>query len=198
MGAAQHLTPKSLLDVISQTMPMTAPGSLKPEEYASLVAYILQRSDYPAGSQALSKDSARLGDLALGIDPKASPAAAPASASAAPVMRPASSGVYTDAQAARGKVFYADNCAQCHGGDADGGEDGPPLTGPSFMGRWGALPVGAVHAFIDKNMPPGNAGALGAVQEADIVAFVLSKNGFSPGAAALPTDPAGLNGIAWK
>ena len=97
-----------------------------------------------------------------------------------------------------GRALYAEHCAQCHGGDADGGEEGPPLTGPSFMRRWGASPVGAVHAFIDKEMPPGNAGALGAVQETDIVAFVLWKNGFPPGGTALPNDPAGLNAIGWK
>jgi mono/diheme cytochrome c family protein len=199
MAAAQHLTPKTLLEVISQTMPMTAPGTLKPENYASLVAYILQSSGYPAGSLPLSKGGANLGSLDLGKDRaaassgQASPALAPATA-----KRLASAGVYTDAQAARGKGFYADNCLQCHGSELEGGEEAPSLAGSGFLSRWGALPLGAVHAFIDKNMPPGNGGALGAQQEADIVAYMLQKSGFPAGTAPLPADPASLNGIGLK
>jgi mono/diheme cytochrome c family protein len=191
MAAGQHLTAKSLLDRISSSMPMTAPGSLKPEDYAALMAFLLQQSGYPAGSRPLSQDDANLASLDLGKNSSGKPSQPAA-------LRLASSGVYTDAQVARGKQFYADTCAQCHGGDANGGEEGPPLVGPSFMARWGALPVGAVHAFIDKNMPPGNAGALGAVQESDIVSFLLWKNGFASGPTALPADPVGLNGIGWK
>src|ERR1700753_1174052 len=40
LAAAQHLTPRSLLEVVSATMPMTAPASLKPDQYAALVAFI--------------------------------------------------------------------------------------------------------------------------------------------------------------
>lgn len=116
----------------------------------------------------------------------------------APAMRLASAGVYTDAQAVRGKAFYSDNCIQCHGGELDGVEEAPPLVGQLFLRRWGGLPIGALHAFIDKTMPPGNGGALGAVEEADIVAYILSKNGFPSGPTPLPADPAGLLGITLK
>ncbi|HWY60789.1 MAG TPA: cytochrome c [Rhizomicrobium sp.] len=196
MAAVQHLTPKSLLDVVTTTMPMTAPGSLKPDQYASIVAFILQRSGYPAGDKPLSKDSANLASLDLGIDKAAGPSSAtPAAATA---MRLASQGVYTDAQMAQGKALYSDNCIQCHGGELDGVEDAPPLAGKPFLSKWGSLPVGALHAFIDKNMPPGNGGALGAVQEAAVLAYILSKNYFPAGTTPLPADPAGLNGIVLK
>jgi predicted outer membrane repeat protein len=199
MAAAQHLTPKSLLDVISTTMPMTAPGTLKPDQYASIVAFILQRSGYPAGGQPLSKTSTNLDSLDLGSDLAAASAPGQQSAAApATPMRTASQGVYTNAQMAEGKAFYSDNCIQCHGGELEGVEDAPPLAGKPFMSKWGGLPVGAVHAFIDKNMPPGNGGALGAVQEAAVVAYILSKNNFPAGATPLPADPAGLNGIQLK
>jgi mono/diheme cytochrome c family protein len=190
LAATQHLTARSLLDRVSTTMPMTAPGSLKPDEYAAIIAFVLQRSGYPAGSHALTKDSAGLGDLDLG---KGAVAAAPATA-----MRAASDGVYTAAQSARGKGFYSDTCINCHGGELDGVEDAPPLAGKPFMSKWGGLPVGALHAFIDKNMPPGNGGALGAVSEADIVAYILSKNNFPAGSNALPADPQSLAGISIK
>jgi mono/diheme cytochrome c family protein len=188
LAAGQHLTAAALLDRISTTMPMTAPGSLKPEEYAALAAFLLQQSGYPAGDKVLAAGGAGLADLDLGRG------AQPASMSG----RLASQGAYTAAQLAQGKALYSDNCLQCHGAELDGVEDAPPLAGKPFIGKWGGLPVGAVHAFIDKNMPPGNGGALGAVQEAAVVAYILSKNNFPAGPAPLPADPAGLNAILLK
>jgi mono/diheme cytochrome c family protein len=196
MAAAQHLTAKSLFDVISTTMPMTAPGTLKPDQYASIVAFILQRSGYPAGDNPLSKGNANLAGLDLGID--LASASGPQGAAPPATARMASQGVYTDAQMAQGKAFYSDNCIQCHGGELDGVEDAPPLAGKLFLGKWGGLPVGNLHAFIDKNMPPGNGGALGAVSEAAVVAYILSRNNFPSDSLPLPSDPAGLNNIIIK
>jgi mono/diheme cytochrome c family protein len=56
MANAQSLTADALLDVISNTMPQSDPGSLKPEEFAAVTAYILQQNGYPAGTTALAKD----------------------------------------------------------------------------------------------------------------------------------------------
>ena len=41
MANAQSLTADALLDVITNTMPQSDPGSLKPEEFAAVTAYIL-------------------------------------------------------------------------------------------------------------------------------------------------------------
>jgi mono/diheme cytochrome c family protein len=200
LAATQHLTPKSLLEVVSTTMPMAAPGSLKPEQYASLVAFILLRSGYPAGDIPLSRHNVDLSNLDLGIDRNA--VSVSGQQNAAPRLsaaeRAALQGVFTDAQVKLGKEFYSDNCLQCHGGELDGVEDAPPLAGKLFMSKWGGLPVGALHAYIDKNMPPGNGGALGAVSESDVVAYILSKNNFPSGPTPLPADPAGLNAITIK
>jgi mono/diheme cytochrome c family protein len=195
MAATEKLTPKLLLETITATMPMTAPGSLKPDQYAALTAFILSKGGYPAGSQALSPTTPQLDALNLGIDPNAPAGAAPAAAGA---QRLASNGVYTLEQATRGKGYYSDNCIQCHGGELDGVEDAPALSGKSFLTKWGGKPVGAIHAFIDANMPPGNGGALGAVQEADVVAYILWKNGLPAGTTQLPADPAGLSNIILK
>ncbi|HEY2008240.1 MAG TPA: cytochrome c [Rhizomicrobium sp.] len=62
MATAQGLTADSLLDVITNTMPQSDPGSLKPEEYNAVTAYILQQNGYPAGSTALAKGAAGLKD----------------------------------------------------------------------------------------------------------------------------------------
>jgi mono/diheme cytochrome c family protein len=192
LAASQNLTAATLLDRISKTMPMTAPGSLKAEDYAALAAFLLERLGYPSGNQALSVNNAGLAQLDLGQG------AGPATGAPATASRNVSDGVYTEAQMARGKALYGDNCLQCHGGELDGVEDAPPLAGKPFMSKWGNLSVGAIHAFIDKNMPPGNGGALGPNQEADVVAYILSKNNFPAGPTPLPADPAGLNAIQLK
>ena len=62
MATAQGLTADTLLDVIVNTMPQSDPGSLKPDDYNAVTAYILQQNGYPAGSTALAKGAAGLKD----------------------------------------------------------------------------------------------------------------------------------------
>ena len=65
MANAQSLTADALLDVIANTMPQSDPGSMKPEEYAAVTAYILQQNGYPAGGAALAKGAAGLKDAKI-------------------------------------------------------------------------------------------------------------------------------------
>ena len=65
MANAQGLTGDALLDVVANTMPQSDPGSLKPEEFAAVTAYILQQNGYPAGTVALTKDEAGLKDAKI-------------------------------------------------------------------------------------------------------------------------------------
>ncbi|HUE64193.1 MAG TPA: cytochrome c [Rhizomicrobium sp.] len=62
MANAQSLTADALLDVIANTMPQSDPGSLKPDDYNAVTAYILQQNGYPAGNAALSKGAPGLKD----------------------------------------------------------------------------------------------------------------------------------------
>jgi mono/diheme cytochrome c family protein len=39
--------------IMSTTMPQTKPGGLKPDQYLSLIAYVLQKNGYKAGTTAL-------------------------------------------------------------------------------------------------------------------------------------------------
>jgi len=50
------------------SMPMDAPGSLKPQEYADIVAYFLSINGYPAGTTELAGDEATIKSVTL--DPK--------------------------------------------------------------------------------------------------------------------------------
>ncbi len=43
---------------VSVTMPADSPGSLKPEEYADVLAYMLQANGFPAGTETLKLEPA--------------------------------------------------------------------------------------------------------------------------------------------
>jgi mono/diheme cytochrome c family protein len=60
MATAQGLTVDGLLDVVTNTMPQSDPGSLKPEENNAVVAYILQQNGYPVGTTPLAKGATGL------------------------------------------------------------------------------------------------------------------------------------------
>jgi mono/diheme cytochrome c family protein len=49
-----------LFDVISTTMPEGNPGSLNPDEYASIIAFVLKETGYPEGAGELPSDGAVL------------------------------------------------------------------------------------------------------------------------------------------
>jgi len=58
------------------------------------------------------------------------------------------------ADEAAGKQLYASRCADCHGADGDGGEDGPPVWGPrSFNMGAGLSHVEHLAAWLKVAMP---------------------------------------------
>lgn len=114
---------------------------------------------------------------------------------AAPAMRPASTGVYSQAQAARGVQTYVAHCASCHGGGMEGLDVAPPIVGGHFMADWGNQPVAALFAKIKATMPQDNPGSLGSAQVADLVAEMLQANGFPAGKDDLPADAKQLQSI---
>jgi mono/diheme cytochrome c family protein len=52
-------TADDLRDFIATQMPLTAPGSLKPDEVLSVLSYILQQNKYPAGDAPLTAPKAK-------------------------------------------------------------------------------------------------------------------------------------------
>jgi mono/diheme cytochrome c family protein len=58
-------TAGEIFDVVSITMPESDPGSLSPEVYAALVAYLLRLNGYPAGEEPLAADAATLGTVQI-------------------------------------------------------------------------------------------------------------------------------------
>jgi PQQ-dependent dehydrogenase (methanol/ethanol family) len=50
-------TVKDLYTFVHQSMPMSAPGSLSDQQYADIIAYVLQRNDFQPGDQQLTAQS---------------------------------------------------------------------------------------------------------------------------------------------
>jgi len=107
-------------------------------------------------------------------------------------------GVYTQAQADRGKTAYADQCASCHGADLTGGEMAPPLAGGEFMQGWDGLTVGDLFERVRVSMPQNAPGSLTPQQNADILSFVLASNKFPTGTSELASDTASLKQVKFE
>ena len=100
-------------------------------------------------------------------------------------------GVFTTDQANRGRTFFSASCAECHGGNLQGGE-GKPLSGDQFWNDWRESTVGELLAYVSKNMPYSEdgslAGTLSPSTYADIVAHMLERNGLPAGTQELTQD----------
>jgi S-disulfanyl-L-cysteine oxidoreductase SoxD len=101
-------------------------------------------------------------------------------------------GVFTAEQAKRGAVLYSGNCASCHGADLAGLDQAPALSGGAFTANWDGVTAADLFDRIRISMPANKPGSLSRPQNADIVAFVLSANGYPSGATELASTAADL------
>jgi mono/diheme cytochrome c family protein len=104
-------------------------------------------------------------------------------------------GVYSKEQAGRGQKGYNSLCARCHGEALLGGENSPPLVDQDFLEKWNGKSVGNLVDLTSKTMPSDGPGKLSRRQCADIIAHLLSANGFPAGEKDLESDAAVLNEI---
>ncbi len=103
-------------------------------------------------------------------------------------MRSVWEGVYTQAQADRGKALFGQNCAKCHGETLAGMDEIPPLSGSHFMADWETQSVADLVQRIHNTMPLDNPGALSNASSTDVVAYLLSQNQIPAGTTELPVD----------
>jgi cytochrome c len=103
-------------------------------------------------------------------------------------MRSVWDGVYTDAQAERGKAAFEQNCAKCHGGQLQGMDEIPPLAGSHFMADWETQSIADLVQRIHNTMPMDNPGALSTATSTDVVAYLLSQNKIPAGTTELPGE----------
>jgi S-disulfanyl-L-cysteine oxidoreductase SoxD len=111
-------------------------------------------------------------------------------AMAAPQATTVWDGVYTEQQAERGNITFSASCARCHSSEPNAGEEGRQLVGEHFWQSYRESTVDHLLDFVSKNMPNGNGGSLSAGSYADVVAFILSRNGLPAGTRELTKDTA--------
>jgi mono/diheme cytochrome c family protein len=108
-------------------------------------------------------------------------------------LRVITDGVYSAAQAERGKRLYAAQCVECHGNELEGSA-GPPLAGNDFLSNWSGHPLADIIEKTQKTMPFERPGTLSRQQANDIVAYMLQIGKVPAGKTEL-TD-ASLEGIS--
>jgi quinoprotein glucose dehydrogenase len=106
-------------------------------------------------------------------------------------------GVYTEAQAQRGKDLYTTHCVACHGETLEGNGPVKPLSGPDFAANWNGLTMGDMLERTRTSMPLDKPGTLSRQQIADVLAFVLSVNKMPAGTTELPRQAEILSGITF-
>jgi len=139
----------------------------------------MRRFQQPLVRVTLALGLSYVGAMGLAVRASQAPAAAP---------KTVWDGIYTSAQAERGKIAFENNCAECHGTNLEGGE-GKPLGGDDFWKVWKESTVGELLTFVKTNMPFDDdgvkKGTLPLSQYTDIVTYILSRNGFPNGSAEM-------------
>ena len=107
-------------------------------------------------------------------------------------------GVYSEAQAARGKAAYEKECASCHGTDLAGGGLAPSLVADAFAERWKDGPVGDIFIVTKATMPQDRPSTLTDDVYADIVAYLLRASKYPSGPHDLSKDPSELAQITFN
>jgi mono/diheme cytochrome c family protein len=104
-------------------------------------------------------------------------------------------GVYSAAQAARGKTTFEGTCARCHNPDLAGSERGPALKGRSFLSNWEDDSLETLFTKIRDTMPPQGSNALSEDLKIDILAYILQVNAYPAGTVDLKPTGSALEGI---
>ncbi|WP_336981645.1 PQQ-binding-like beta-propeller repeat protein [Altererythrobacter fulvus] len=112
-----------------------------------------------------------------------------------PAERTVADGIFSAAEAARGKTLYAEHCAACHGADFNPAPGAPPVKGAAFLTNWKTRTLGEFYAKV-KTMPPGAAGSLSDADYRAAMAYILEANGYKPG-EPLPADSGLMQAIGF-
>lgn len=119
---------------------------------------------------------------------------------AGPAAKPSPSkttldGIFTDAEAARGKTAYNNNCSACHMEDLSGSGQALPLAGDAFMDIWEGQTMNDLMGLVEGTMPQDRPGSLEPAMALDIISYVLQQNKFPAGTEELKNDPDALKNI---
>jgi quinoprotein glucose dehydrogenase len=106
-------------------------------------------------------------------------------------------GVYSEAQATRGKALYITHCASCHQEGLQGADLAPALKGEDFILRWVDHPMQEMVERVATTMPQDAPNSLKPQETVDIVAYMLQVNRYPAGSADLATEAATLKTITF-
>lgn len=87
-------------------------------------------------------------------------------------------GIYTAAQAERGRIMYAATCKSCH----------QPSTGVVFERNWKGKSLADLVGFLSAQMPKNDPGSLEPQEYADVAAYLLKVNAIPAGKREIGTD----------
>lgn len=115
-------------------------------------------------------------------------------------------GVYTNAQAERGRSVYAEQCTDCHGRALEGAYESHTLVGDEFTSNWEGQPLLALLNRIRITMSGAEPGTMSGKipkpltreQTADLVAFILWFNKVPAGKTELSTKAEVLQQIRFE
>jgi cytochrome c len=105
--------------------------------------------------------------------------------------------VFSAEQATRGQATYARTCSRCHQPSLGGADESPALTGGTFLSNWSGHTMYELHDRVMSSMPTDTPGTYTREDVADVLAYVLSVNGFPAGKLALPFMNDSLKAIAF-
>jgi cytochrome c len=107
-------------------------------------------------------------------------------------------GVYTQAQANRGKTTYTEQCASCHGAELRGTDETPGLTGDTFLANWRSHSVDDFFEKVQVSMPADKPGSLSRQKNADVLAYIFAANKFPAGNTELSAQADALKEIRFQ
>jgi mono/diheme cytochrome c family protein len=166
----------ALFTFLRDNMPQDGPGLVTDELKIDVLAYMMQVSGIPAGSEPLTLDVKALDSIKI-------------------ARKTVVDGVYTSAQAERGKAaFLKEGCGGCHQIDLSGNR-APALMGEEFVSRWQNGPVQALFAKVRETMPPNGPQETAPETKIDIISYLLQANGFPAGRTELVADAAVLDNV---
>jgi mono/diheme cytochrome c family protein len=159
----------TLFTYLRDNMPQDGPAIVDDPVKADILAYIMSVNGMPSGNDELKADVRALEGIKI-------------------ARKTTWDGVFTSAQAERGKAnFLAGRCGGCHKIDLTG-ERGPALRGDDFIAHWENGSLATVFDKIRDTMPPNAANETTDDAKIDIVAYLLQQNGFPAGKAELRAD----------
>lgn len=104
-----------------------------------------------------------------------------------PGPRSTADGVYTAAQANRGKDVFASACQSCHTPTVH--------SGPPFRAKWFGHTLGELFGYLRREMPKTDPGTMSDEEYALVLAYMLRINGMPTGSAPLAADSVSLHRI---